>query len=47
MSGWLYALLCLVVPALWGVLMYYLFGWIQRRRRQVTREDAPPVDYSI
>jgi len=45
-----YAIACVVLPALWGVLMYYAFGFVQRRReRRSTRRagDPPPADYSI
>lgn len=47
-SGWLYALTCVVVPGLWGVAMYYVFGLVERRRQKSIQRDAPPpVDYSI
>jgi len=48
MSSWLYVAACVVVPAVWGVLMYWAFGALDRRRRRAARNDAPPpVDYSI
>ena len=48
MSEWGYAALCVVVPAVWGILMYYAFGALDRRRRNLSkRGDPPPVDYSI
>ncbi len=48
MSGALYVLACLAVPALWGALMYAAFGIVQRRRRPVDpRDPAPPADYTI
>ena len=44
----LYASACVLVPALWGVVMYHVFGWIQRRtRRGGPKADVPPIDYSI
>ena len=48
MSDWLYVAACVVVPAAWGVLMYFVFGALRRRRqRETTRPEQPPVDYSI
>jgi hypothetical protein len=46
MPLWLYAALCVVVPAAWGVIMYFLFGFVDRRRT-ARRGEAPPIDYSI
>lgn len=44
----LYAIACVVAPALWGVAMYYAFGWLRRRmERGGGKDDVPPVDYSI
>jgi hypothetical protein len=47
-----YGLGCVVVPAIWGVAMYYVFGWIQRRRERLRGRtgapgDPPPIDYRI
>ncbi len=48
MSGWLYAVLCVVLPGAWGLLMYFLFGAIdKRRKRAATKDLPPPIDYSI
>ena len=48
MPTWLFALSCVVLPAAWGVLMYFVFGAFERRYRRVARKDAPPpIDYSI
>jgi hypothetical protein len=47
MSSWLYAVLCVVAPAAWGVLMYIVFGWVQRRSASPRPDDLPPVDYTI
>jgi hypothetical protein len=48
MTPWLYALLCVVGPAAWGLLMYRAFGWVQARRsRGQGLQDIPPADYSI
>ena len=45
MPLWLYALLCVVVPAVWGVAMYYAFTALKKRPAQ--HDDPPPIDYSI
>lgn len=49
MTGWAYALLCVLGPAAWGMLMYLLFGWVQERRRRPRprNEEFPGADYSI
>ncbi|HLK10252.1 MAG TPA: hypothetical protein VKW76_02625 [Candidatus Binatia bacterium] len=48
MPAWLYALLCLAVPAVWGVVMFWVFDlWHRRRRREDLRAGPPPIDYSI
>ncbi len=50
MSPWLHALACVVVPALWGVAMFYAFGAFDHRRERDSKSDAarlPPADYSI
>jgi hypothetical protein len=50
MTSLAYAVACVVLPALWGVLMYYVFGLVQRRRRRGAAHEAPnppPIDYSI
>jgi hypothetical protein len=44
---WLYAALCVLVPAVWAVAMYFLFGWVDRRRAARNKNDLPPIDYSI
>jgi CubicO group peptidase (beta-lactamase class C family) len=44
----LYAVACVVAPAVWGVAMYYVFGWMRRRlERGGGKDRVPPVDYSI
>jgi len=46
----LYAFACLVLPALWGLVMVRVFGYWERRRLPArTRDDPdlPPIDYSI
>ena len=46
----LYAIACVLIPAAWGVVMYRLFGYFERRRlRNVDepRRELPPSDYSI
>ena len=47
MNGWLYAALCVVAPAAWGVLMYVVFGWLRKLRASPTRDERPPADYTI
>lgn len=48
MPSWLFAVLSVVLPAVWGVLMYVVFGAIERRRKRSAAKDAPPpIDYSI
>jgi hypothetical protein len=49
MNPWLYALLCVLGPAAWGLLMYRAFGWVQTRRSRVRGglQDIPPTDYCI
>ena len=42
----LYAIACVVAPAVWGLAMYYVFGWL-RRRMERRGAKVPPVDYSI
>jgi hypothetical protein len=46
-SSWLYVAACVVVPGVWGVAMYHVFGFIERRRKRSVKSDTPPVDYSI
>ncbi|MEZ4221137.1 MAG: hypothetical protein R3B13_09415 [Polyangiaceae bacterium] len=44
----LYVAACVLVPAAWGVIMYFLFEWLQARRRNKRLEERPPpIDYSI
>lgn len=47
MSGVGYAVLCVVAPAAWGLVMVYAFRALERRRRRPSKDDPPPVDYSI
>jgi hypothetical protein len=50
MTSLAYAVACIVLPALWGVLMYHVFGLVQRRRGRRAMHEAshpPPIDYSI
>jgi len=46
-SGWLYLVLCLTIPAAWGTAMYFVFNAVDKRRRKFKKSDVPPVDYSI
>jgi hypothetical protein len=44
----LYVAACVLVPALWGVLMFFVFGWWHKRRQGKALENRPPpIDYSI
>lgn len=47
MPLWLHVIACVVVPAGWGVLMYFAFNVLDRRRAEPRPEDPPPIDYSI
>jgi hypothetical protein len=48
MPMWLHATLCVTVPAVWGVIMYYAFDLVRRRREaERSDDDPPPIDYSI
>jgi hypothetical protein len=39
---------CVVVPAGWGVLMYFVFNALSAKRAASDRDvEPPPVDYSI
>ena len=44
----LYLAACLLAPPAWGVVMYFAFGFVDRRRRRAAaRQALPPVDYAI
>ncbi len=51
----MYVVLCVIVPALWGVVAYVVFGAIDRRRNKpeaggTAEADGgrpPPIDYYI
>ena len=50
----LYAVACVAIPSVWGVGMYYAFGWWQKRRtlsrvdgRQIDEREVPSIDYYI
>jgi hypothetical protein len=47
MSLWIYAILAVVVPAAWGVAMYKLFTFVDKRRADRRKQALPPIDYSI
>ena len=49
----LYAAVCVAVPSLWGLTMYWVFSAAQKRarlaaaRRGQDGRELPPIDYSI
>jgi hypothetical protein len=47
MAPWLYAIVCVLVPAAWGLVMYHAFSFMDRRRMEAKPDDPPPIDYSI
>ena len=49
MGPWLYAALCVVIPALWALLMFRLVTALERRGAppEPPRDSLPPPDYSI
>ena len=48
MSDWLFALACVVLPGVWGAVMFLAFrAYDKQRRKAGKRDDLPPVDYSI
>ncbi len=47
MPIWLHVLACVVVPAVWGGVMYLAFNVVDRRRTRRSSDDVPPIDYSI
>jgi len=53
MKLWVYAGGCVLLPSLWAVAVFYLFGWIDRRRSPAAQpprpkdDELPPVDYMI
>ena len=48
MPDWLYAILCVIVPGVWGVAMYYAFGaWQRRRAHDDAEQGPPPLDYTL
>jgi hypothetical protein len=47
MSLWLHVVLCVTVPAAWGVAMYWAFSFARKRRGAQRADDPPPIDYSI
>lgn len=49
MGPWLYAALCVAIPALWALLMFWLVTALERRTAppDSTRDSLPPPDYSI
>jgi hypothetical protein len=48
MPLWLHALLCVVVPCLFGLTMYFAFElWNRRRLRSSSDRELPVIDYLI
>jgi hypothetical protein len=48
-KGWIYPLLCLLVPQLWAVLVARGFARRELRKQRALREKAAsaPTDFSI
>jgi hypothetical protein len=48
-APWLYAILCLLMPAVWAVVVSFALDAIARRRRRETDQTSrpPPIDYVI
>jgi hypothetical protein len=48
-NAYVYAAACVVLPAVWGVAMHYVFGFVLRRSgaRAAPPERPPPIDYEI
>jgi hypothetical protein len=47
MPVWLYALLCVLAPMLWAVLMVRVVSRFERPPASSNRDSLPPPDYSI
>jgi hypothetical protein len=48
MNAIAYAAACVVLPSLWAVIAFFVFGWLDRRRTAIARSDElPPADYMI
>lgn len=57
MSVFAYAVACVLLPSLWAVAMFYVFGWVDRRRAAAMPgslaappagdDELPPADYMI
>jgi hypothetical protein len=42
MNGWLYAAACIVAPTLWGVLMVWVLGRVERSLQRSRHATLPP-----
>ncbi len=38
--GWLYVVLCLLIPLIWGIASAWVFDWWQSRRTQPKSRDT-------
>lgn len=43
----LYALSCLAVPILWGVVIVKVSNAVERRLRKDSDEEIPPIEFYI
>jgi len=42
MNGWLYAAACIVAPTLWGMLMVWVLGQVERSLERRRPANLPP-----
>jgi hypothetical protein len=50
MNAIAYAAACVVLPSLWAIVAFFVFGWLDRRRTAIARkqgDELPPADYMI
>ncbi len=46
-TGWLHAIVSVLVPCVIGSTMYVVFGFWDRRRQVGRKEALPEIDYHI
>jgi hypothetical protein len=43
-----YALLCIVTPMAWGLVVVWVSNFVERKvRRSAKGDEVPPIDYHI